>query len=233
MPDVQLELRLPSITVVAGTMVAPVFVVSNHSSQEVSLSNGATIVGDSSTPSSTPDPRTFFPIPRTGPPGAYETRIPPGQAREAMSTAQLPFDVGHAARLRAGASLGVLPPTALFSSRVTSVQVEIPLQVTAATSADELRLELIVDQQQWCLRATDDHGRQPGGPLFLVFTLRSAAGITEIGERPVVTGGAWAMRWTQLGSPSVVTTSPATLTVWVGGPHYVTARAEASVTAGQ
>jgi hypothetical protein len=110
----------------------------------------------------------------------------------------------------------VLPPNApanaaLFSTRVTSVQVEIPLLVTAATSADALQLELRADQQQWCLRAMDSHSARPTGP-------------------PSATGDAWAMRWTQLGSPSVVGSSPATLTVWVGGPHYVTARAEASVT---
>jgi hypothetical protein len=232
MPDVLLELRMPSVVVVAGTMVAPWFVVRNSSSQEVSLSNGVTIVRDPPDAVRTPEPREFFAVPRTGPIGAYETRIPPGQTREAMSTAQVPFDASHPVRLRAGASLGVLPPNALFSSRVTSVQVEIPLQVTAATSADELKLELKADQQQWCLHAMDSHGARPTGPLFLALTVRGARGTAMTGDLPSATGDAWAMRWTQLGSPSMLESGSATLTAWVGGPRYVTARSEATVTAG-
>jgi hypothetical protein len=103
--------------------------------------------------------------------------------------------------------------------------------MTAATSADELKLELVVDQQQWCLRATDNRGGQPEEPLFLLFTIRGAAGVTEMGERPSFTGDVWAERWTQLGSPAAMATTPTSVTVWVGGPHYVTARAEASVPA--
>jgi hypothetical protein len=217
--------------VVAGTMVAPSFVVRNDSSQEVTLSAGVTSVRNPAEPPRTPDPREFLAIPRTEPPGAYETRVQPGQTRDIMSTAQLPFQVDQAGLLRAGASLGVLAPNALFSSRVTSVQVEIPLQVRAATPADELHLELKTDSQQWCLRATDSRGAQPSGPLFLARQVVGAR-ITSLGEVPSATGDAWAERWSQMGSPSMLAAGPATLTVWVGGPHYVTSRAEAIVAGG-
>jgi len=147
-----------------------------------------------------------------------------------MSTAQLPFDASRVVRLRAAASLGVLPPNALFSSHVTSVQVDIPLEVIPATAVDELQLELKADAQQWCLRATDSRGAQPTGPLFVALTVRDAAGRTAMTSGlPSATGEAWAMRWTQLSSPSPLESGPATLTIWVGGPHYVTARAEATV----
>jgi hypothetical protein len=167
----------------------------------------------------------------TGPPGAYETRVQRGQTRETMSTAQLPFQADQAGLLRAGASLGVLAPNALFSSRVTSVQVEILLQVRAATPADELHLELKADPQQWCVRATDGRGARPSGPLFLA-TRAVSARVTNLGEVPSATGDAWAQRWTQMGSPPMLAAGPVMLTVWVGGPRYVTARAESVVAGG-
>ncbi|HEY1296623.1 MAG TPA: hypothetical protein VGJ60_26390, partial [Chloroflexota bacterium] len=65
MPGVSLELRMPSLMVVAGTMVAPSFVVRNDSSQEVTLSAGVTSVRNPAEPPRTPDPREFLAIPRT------------------------------------------------------------------------------------------------------------------------------------------------------------------------
>jgi len=232
MPGVSLELRMPSVSVVAGTMVAPIFVASNNSSHEVAVSSGVAVIRDSPDAAITPDAREFLVVSRTGPPGAFERRIPPGQTRELISTAQIPFDAGQAVHLRAGASLGVLQPNALFSSRVTSVHVDIPLGLTPGTPTDELKLELKTDAQQWCLRATDSHGAQPTGPLFLALTVRGTNVTTMTGDLPTATGDAWAMRWTQLGSPSIVDPGPAELTIWVGGPHYVTARVTATVASG-
>lgn len=196
------------------------------------MSTGVSVVYDPKGPVRTPDPREFFAVPRTGPPGAYETRIPPGQTGEATNTAQLPFDAGHMVRVRAGASVGVLQPGALFSTRATSVQVDIPLEITPATSADALKLELAADRQQWCLRATDSRGAQPTGPLFLALTVRGGSGTAMTSGLPSATGDAWAMRWTQMGGPVLPASGAATLTVWVGGPHYVTARAEATISSG-
>lgn len=159
----QYEAVRPSVSVVAGVMVAPIFVARNDTSQEVSVASGVAVVGNASETPATPDPRAFLAVPRTGPPGAFEARVPPGQTREITDTAQLPFDPSSAVQLRAGASLGVLATNALFSQRAISVQFEIPLQMTAATSADELKLELNADSQQWCVRATDSRGARPTG----------------------------------------------------------------------
>ena len=47
---------------------------------------------------------------------------------------------------------------------------------------------------------------------------------------PSITGDTWAVRWSQYGDPALARgTDPVMLTVWVGGPHYVTARAEARI----
>lgn len=92
MPGLSLELRMPSVSVVAGVMVAPIFVARNDTSQEVSVASGVAVVADAFSAPGTPDPRAFLAVPRTGPPGAFEVRVPPGQTREIMDTAQLPFD---------------------------------------------------------------------------------------------------------------------------------------------
>jgi hypothetical protein len=47
---------------------------------------------------------------------------------------------------------------------------------------------------------------------------------------PSITGDAWAVCWLQYGDPALARgTDPVTLSVWVSGPHYVTARAEARI----
>ena len=230
MPGVELELRMPSLSVVAGTMLAPEFVLHNGSSDEVSLTAGAYIPKELAQGTRTPDPREFLSIPRTGPLGAYETRVPPGQTRSTTAQTQLPFDSRQPVHLNAGAGLGVRAPDAPFASRVTSVQVDIPLQMTAPSQSDELVLELKADRQQWCLLAKDSSGGRPRGPLFIALSARTGAS-AMMGERaPSITGDIWAERWSQSGDPALARgTDAVTLSVWVGGPHYVTARAEARI----
>ena len=50
-----------------------------------------------------------------------------------------------------------------------------------------------------------------------------------MGEMPGGLRDALAMRWAQSGAPSLAQAIPVTLTVWVGGPRYVTARAQARI----
>ena len=230
MPGVELELRMPSLSVVAGTMVAPEFVLHYASRDDVSLTAGAYIPQDRAEGTRTPDPREFLSIPRTGPLGAYETRVPPGQTRSTTAQTQLPFDSTQPVHLNAGAGLGVRAPDALFASRVTSVQVDLPLQLIAPSQTDELVLELKADRQQWCLLAKDRSGGRPRGPLLIALSARTGAS-SMMGERaPSITGDIWAERWSQSGDPALARgTDPVTLSVWVGGPHYVTARAEARI----
>jgi hypothetical protein len=47
---------------------------------------------------------------------------------------------------------------------------------------------------------------------------------------PSITGDTWAVPWSQYGDPALARdTDPVTLSVWFGGPHFVTARAEARI----
>jgi hypothetical protein len=51
-----------------------------------------------------------------------------------------------------------------------------------------------------------------------------------VGELPIAsTQNTWAMRWSSYGNPSLAAAAPITLAVWVGGSHYVTARAVAHI----
>lgn len=226
MPAVDLELRMPSLSVVAGAMVAPEFVLHNGSTDEVSLTAGAYIPRAQAQGTRTPDPREFLSIPRTGPQGAYETRVPPGQTRSTTARTQLPFDSTQPVRITAGAGLGIRATDALFASHVTSVQVDIPLQMTAPSQSDELVLELKADRQQWCLLATDSSGGRPRGPLFIAMFASNGA-FSMLGEpAPSLTGDTWAVRWSRYGDPALTRgNDPVTLSVSVAGPHYVTARA--------
>ena len=56
---------------------------------------------------------------------------------------------------------------------------------------------------------------------------QASSGAQPDARVPGGTGDAWAQRWSRTGSPDLFQgTSPLTLSVWVAGPHYVTARAE-------
>ena len=63
----------------------------------------------------------------------------------------------------------------------------------------------------------------------MLYADRSAKLADVTGDLPSAAGAAWVMRWTQLGLASLLDSGPATLTLWVGGPHYVTARADVTV----
>lgn len=230
MPGVSLELRLPSLTAIAGSMLTPTFVVHNSSAQEISISGGVAVKRDPAGTPPTRDPREFFVVPRTGPLGAYESRVPIGQTREVPGREQqLPFDANRVVQLTAGAALGLVESNGMYSSRSTSVQVDVPIQLVPPTSSDELKLELVADRQQWCLRATDARGGRPNGPLSVAVTVRNAGGFTSMGELPTTTSDTWARRWAQYGSQNGLSGQGVTLSVWVAGPHYVTAHAEVSI----
>jgi hypothetical protein len=102
--------------------------------------------------------------------------------------------------------------------------------LSPTSAADELRFDLVADNQQWCLRATDSQGRPATGPFALALTVANSGRTSMVGELPITAiQNTWAMRWSSYGSPSPAAAVPITLTVWVGGPHYVTARAEALI----
>ena len=110
------------------------------------------------------------------------------------------------------------------------MQADIPLHIGASSPADQLVLDLHANRQQWCLMATDDSGGRPTGPLFLHWMARGSMASLMSSGVPGGTGNAWAQRWSRTGSPSLVDgTTPVTLTVWVAGPHYVTARADTTI----
>ena len=234
-PGVFLELRLPTTSLVAGTLVTPEFVVRNTSTDEVSLSSGVSVVPDGQDQASNgaqPDPRAFPMFPRTGPPSAFETRVPAGQTRVVTAMAQVPFDRSRPVHLHAGAGLGVVAPTAFIPRRLASVLADVPVRLETARPAEQLVLDLQADRQQWCLQATEASGGRPTGPLFLRLMARGGMGSLLSSRVPGGTADAWAQRWSRTGSPNLFQgASPLTLTVWVAGPHYVTARAETTIPA--
>jgi hypothetical protein len=235
MPGVFLEMRMSTPNVVAGTMVAPELVVRNTSNDEVSLSNFVSIAPDAQEQRGSggqSDPREFPRFPQLGPQGAYDTRVLAGQTRAVVASAQAPFDASRSVHLHALAALGSGTSHGI-PTRSVSLEADIPLRVVPATPADQLTLELKADRQQWCLRATDASGGHPTGPLVVGLTA-SDNGSTMMGSGiPGGTGDAWAQRWSGTGSPSMVqSATPVTLTLWVGGPHYVTAQAKTTISTG-
>jgi hypothetical protein len=108
--------------------------------------------------------------------------------------------------------------------------VDIPLLMPPPSQSDELVLELKADRKQWCLLAKDSSGGRPRGPLFIALSARAGASSMMGEPAPSITGDTWAVRWSQYGDPALARgTDPVMLTVWVGGPHYVSARAEARI----
>jgi hypothetical protein len=230
-----LELRMPTTSVVAGSMVTPEFQVRNSSNNEVSLSSGVSVARDGRDQASNggqPDPREFPAFRKTGPPGAYDTRVPAGQTRAFVAMAQVPFDASGSVHLHAAAGVGNTTSNVQIQRPVVSVLADIPLRLGAATPADQLKLELKADRQQWCLRATDASGGRPIGPLYIRLTASDGMGTLMASGIPGGTGDAWAQRLSRSTSPSIFHSgAPLTLTMWVGGPHYVTARAETTISA--
>jgi hypothetical protein len=234
-PGVFLELHLPTTRLVASTLVTPEFQLRNTSTDQVSLSNGVSVLPDGQDQASNgaqPDPRAFPMFATTGPPGAFEARVPAGQTQAVMAMAQVPFDASRPVHLQAAAGISIVTPNAFIPRRVASVLADIPVRLDAATSAEHLALDLQADRQQWCLKATDASGGRPTGPLFIRRTASGDGGTLMGSGVPGGTGDAWAQRWSRSGSPDLFQgTSPLTLVVWVAGPHYVTARPEITIPA--
>lgn len=234
MPGVFLDLQLPTTTtLIAGGTVMPDFVVRNTSTDTVALSQFVSVEPDQAgqTNAATPDARAFPPMPRTGPRGAYETRVPPGQTRAISGMAQLPFDASLAVHLHASAGLGLVSGASPVSQHVVSVVADIPVRLRAPSAQDQLALELNSDRQQACLRATvAGTGQRPMGPLVIRLEAKGG-GASLFGDGfPGGTGDTWAERWSRSPSPSLFQSpEPVTLTVWVAGPHYVTARADTTI----
>src|SRR5207248_7345783 len=110
MPGLSIELRVPSTSIVAGALATAQFVVRNASAEEVSISPYVAFARAGPPSQGTPDPREFRLMPRTGPPGAFDTRVAPGQTRSTYATTPLPFDVSGTITLhaQAGGSRGHL-----------------------------------------------------------------------------------------------------------------------------
>ena len=233
MPGVFLDLQLPTTTLIAGGMVLPDYVVRNTSTNTVALSQFVSVDPDQSgqTGRAPSDTRAFPSMSQTGPPGAYETRVPPGQTRAISGMAQLPFDTSLAVHLHASAGLGLVRAGSPMSQHVVTVVADIPVRLRAPLTQDQLTLELKAARQQACLRATvAGSGQRPIGPLVIRLEAKGG-GASLFGDGfPGGTGDAWAERWSRSGSPSLFQNpGPVTLTVWVAGPYYVTARADTTI----
>jgi len=214
LPGVFVELRLSATAFVAGAVIQPETRVRNTTTAPVSVSSsfsvnggGAEILGD---------PRSFpIYIRHSMPAAAPGTLVPPGETWSVPALVQLPFAAQRDAQFQAGVGI--------WGGQVVRVQAAMPLQLTAPTAAQELRLDVRAYQQHWCLRATDAQGGTPTGPLFMALQGRSARQEMYIDPRPDGTDGPQAI-WAGGGSSgSPGETDSVAYTVWVGGEQYVTA----------
>ncbi|MBV8714877.1 MAG: hypothetical protein JOZ65_07400 [Chloroflexi bacterium] len=206
-----LELRLSRTTFVAGALIQTQVVVRNTNSADATVD-----VGVSALPQTAPaDPRSFpivFPGPGFGRP---PVTVAPGQSQTISSFVQLPFDADQPVHVHASVRLGTVITVA-----------DVPVKLTPAGPAQQLHIDVMADQQQWCARATDANGRTPTETLLTSMTARSANGYMQGPISSDTATGEWAGRF-----PSVnpVPSDSLTLDVFAGGEDYETARAETSV----
>jgi hypothetical protein len=131
------------------------FQLRNTSNDELSLSNGVSVLPDGQDQTSNSaqlDPRAFPMFATTGPPGAFEARVPAGQTQAVTAMAQVPFDASRPVHLQAAAGLVLVTPNVFIPRRLASVLADIPVRLDAATPAEQLALDLEADRQQWCVR---------------------------------------------------------------------------------
>lgn len=229
-PGVMLELRLPRTTFVAGAVVEPEIQVRNANATEVAVSDSVWVVPDGAdepSPSTQTDTRSF-PNFIHGPFGFRTISVPGGQTWALpASTVQLPFEATQPVHLHATTWLSTSAPTNGATPGQAFVA-DVPLHLMAPTPAEELRIELHADTRQWCLRAKDASGGPAVGPLFVRMMARSSGAYMDGGVGGG-TGNVWAMRWRPADFAGGALTD---LTVWVGGPNYVTARTQVSTSVG-
>ncbi len=166
LPGVFVDLRLSATAFVAGAVIRPETRVRNTTTAPVSVApsfsvngGGAEVVGD---------PRSFpIYIRHSMPAASPGTLVPPGETWSVPALVQLPFAAQRDAQFQADVGIS--------GGQVVRIQAAMPLRLTAPTAAQELRLDVRADQQQWCLRATDAQGGTPTGPFFMALQGRSAA----------------------------------------------------------
>ncbi|MBV9602605.1 MAG: hypothetical protein JOZ87_37900 [Chloroflexi bacterium] len=209
MPGLHLELRLPRTTFVAGAVIQPEIAVRNTGS-----SAAAVVLSAFAWPQIAPaDPRSL-PIFRGGPaPAPPPLVVPPGEMRTATSLVQLPFDAAQPAQVR-----GVVRTSG------STLTADVPLKLTVAGPAQQLKIDLHADQHQWCARATDSNGLTPAGPLVASMTGRATNLSMQAGASISSLDATWAGRFS-LGSG----VGPLTLSVFVGGQNYETGKADTTI----
>jgi hypothetical protein len=228
LPGASLELRLPR-TLLAGAVIQPQITVHNASPTDVAVDAGVMAwVDGQSEPFSLAqrDPRMWPPLHR-GPPGGLT--VPSGQTWALTSLVQLPFDASQPVHLQGFARLGVYSPPTPEDAHPTTLTANVPVKLVAPTPDQQLTLELHVDRQQWCLRATTASGHAPAEPLVMVLIAQSPQRWYSEGGPNVGAAGTWAGRLGLDGASVVngvvhrMSDDPFDVTAWVGGPSYVTA----------
>jgi len=221
LPGVAVELSLSATSFVAGAVIRPEIRVHNATTAPVTISSRLSVNGGGA--EFTGEPRSFpvfFPHPR---PYAPPPAVPAGETWSLPSLVQLPFSPQRDARSEAQADVSA-------GGQFVRVQADVPLQLTAPTAAEELQLDVRVDHQQWCLRATDAHGGTPRGRLFMALQARGSLDQTYLDPRPdqaespqAIWAGPWLM------SDSRWQTESVAFSAWVSGEQYVTAHIDAGI----
>jgi hypothetical protein len=219
LPGLHLELRLPRTTFIAGAVIQPEVAVRNTGTSDAGVYINNVVALPQNAPA---DPRSLplfggGPMPGIRPP----LTVPPGQTRTfAPSAVQLPFDASQAVQVHASVAVGA-----------TTVTADVPLRLTAAGSAQQLKTELHADRNQWCARATDSNGRTPSGPLVMVMTGRAvntSQQTTMYTQSPNTSTNSDGVAAGRLSS-NIPAGGSMTVSVFVGSENYETTKAETTI----
>jgi len=216
LPGLHLELRLPRTTFVAGALIQPDVAVRNTGASDATL-----VVNVSVMPQNRPaDPRSFpigFPGPGPAPP---PLRVAPGETQSISSLVQVPFAGAQAVQVHA-----------VVRASGSTITADVPLKLTTAGPAQQLKIELRADRQQWCARATDTNGRTAPGPLLMVMTGRAvntSQQTTMYAQSPNVSTNSDGVAGGRLSS-NIPADGSMTVSVFVGGENYETTKAETTI----
>jgi hypothetical protein len=216
LPGLHLELRLPRTTFVAGAVIQPEVAVWNTGASDATLVVNVSVMPQNGPP----DPRSFpigFPGPGPAPP---PLRLVPGEAQSISSLVQVPFDAAQAVQVHA-----------VVRASGSTIAADVPLNLTTAGPAQQLKIELRAGRQEWCARATDPNGRTASGPLLMVMTGRAvntSQQTTMYTQSPYSTTNADGVAGGRL-SPNIPAVGSMTVSVFVGGENYGTTKAETTI----
>ncbi len=147
-------------------------------------------------------------------------RVAPGETQSISSLVQVPFDAAQAAQVHA-----------VVRASGSTITADVPLKLTTAGPAQQLKIELRAGRQQWCARATDSNGRTASGPLLMAMTgqaVDTSQRTTMYTQSPKSGTNPDGVAGGRLSS-NIPPGGTMTVSVFVGGENYETTKAETTI----